>query len=162
VTSVLESYRQLLADLQAGAIHARSVQTETLWAFAAAMAILTVLSYMAIGGRTPAWVPPLPAPAAVLLARRYGRNRTAWSRLNRLQIFYQRGVGRAEDRFAGTGFSGEEFEYPGHPFAADLSLFGTGSLFELLCTTRTQIGRQRLADYLLETPDLAEVKARRP
>jgi hypothetical protein len=96
----------------------------------------------------------------VLLARRYGRNRTAWSRLNRLQIFYQRGVGRAEDRFAGTGFSGEEFEYPGHPFAADLSLFGTGSLFELLCTTRTQIGRQRLADYLLETPDLAEVKAR--
>jgi ABC-type transport system involved in cytochrome c biogenesis ATPase subunit len=160
VTTVADTYRQLLVDLQAGIAQARSVQTETVWLLAAALLFLSALSYLALNGRVPIWSPPLPAPAAMLLARRYGKNRSSWSRLSRLRNFYERGLERIENRFAGRGFSGEEFLTPDHPYASDLNLFGTGSLFELLCTTRTQIGRQRLADYLLDTPELSEARAR--
>lgn len=160
MTNIPESYRLLLADLHTGLNHARSVQTGTLWLLAAAMLIHVVLSYLAFGGRAPVWSPPLSAPVTLALARRYGKNRSLWSRLSRLETFYQRGLERLENRFAGRGFSGEEFRVPDHPYESDLNLFGAGSLFELLCTTRTQIGRQRLAGYLLETPDIAETKAR--
>jgi hypothetical protein len=39
-------------------------------------------------------------------------------------------------------------------------VFGDGSLFELLCTCRTEIGRRCLANYLLDAPVLEEVKER--
>ena len=42
-----------------------------------------------------------------------------------------------------------------HPYAADLDLFGADSLFSLLCTARSQVGRATLAQWLLNpaTPD---------
>lgn len=43
-----------------------------------------------------------------------------------------------------------------HPYAADLDLFGPGSLFDLLCTAATQGGQQQLAEWLL-SPATAEV-----
>jgi hypothetical protein len=38
----------------------------------------------------------------------------------------------------------------GHRYSSDLNLFGEGSLFERLCTARTHLGRERLADYIKE------------
>lgn len=160
MTTVADTYRQLLIELQAALAQARSVQTETVWLLAGTFLLLSALSFLALNGRVPFWSPPLPAPAAVILARKYGKNRSSWSNLGRLRTFYERGLERLENRFAGRGFSGEEFLAADHPFAADLNLFGAGSLFELLCTTRTEIGRQRLAEYLLEMPDLPEASAR--
>ncbi|MGH9392800.1 MAG: hypothetical protein ACRD1E_01420, partial [Terriglobales bacterium] len=55
------------------------------------------------------------------------------ARCERLAAFYQRGMARLQDRWAGTGRSGSEFLDPEHPYAADLDLFGHGSLFELMC-----------------------------
>ncbi|MDG3003032.1 MutS-related protein [Paludisphaera mucosa] len=70
--------------------------------------------------------------------------------------FYKRGLARMEDRWAGTGVAGSNFLNLDHPYAADLDLFGSGSLFERLCTARTKAGEEALASWLLapSTPDV--------
>jgi len=74
--------------------------------------------------------------------------------------FYERGMARLEDRWAGTGESGERFLDPLHPYARDLDLFGAGSLFELLSTARTRAGEQTLAAWLLAAAPVDEVLGR--
>jgi hypothetical protein len=74
--------------------------------------------------------------------------------------FYERGQARLEDRWAGTGESGERFLDPLHPYARDLDIFGAGSLFELLCTARTRAGEETLAAWLLAAAPVDEVLPR--
>jgi hypothetical protein len=61
---------------------------------------------------------------------------------------YRRGLARIEDRWSGTGTSGERFMDAQHVYAGDLDVFGRGCLFELLCSARTPMGENRLADWL--------------
>ena len=49
---------------------------------------------------------------------------------------------------------------PHHPYAADLDVFGVGSLFELINAAHTQIGRTTLAAWLLEPASPEEIVAR--
>jgi MutS domain V len=74
--------------------------------------------------------------------------------------FYERGLARLEDRWAGTGETGERFLNPEHPYARDLDLFGRASLFELLCTARTRVGEETLAAWLLAPAPVEEILAR--
>ncbi|MGB6691018.1 MAG: mismatch repair protein [Terracidiphilus sp.] len=74
--------------------------------------------------------------------------------------FYERGIARLEDRWAGTGESGERFLDATHPYARDLDIFGKGSIFELLCTCRTRAGEEMLARWLLEAAPPDEIRAR--
>lgn len=74
--------------------------------------------------------------------------------------FYERGLARLEDRWAGTGETGERFTDDLHPYSRDLDLFGKGSLFELLCTVRTRAGAETLASWLLEPAPPEEVLTR--
>jgi hypothetical protein len=74
--------------------------------------------------------------------------------------FYERGLARIEDRWEGEGTSGEEFLDREHPYAADLDLFGKGSLFELLCTARTHSGEHTLATWLGAPAASEEIRAR--
>jgi hypothetical protein len=74
--------------------------------------------------------------------------------------FFERGLARIEDRWAGTGESGERFLDPLHPYARDLDIFGAGSLFELLCTARTRAGEETLAAWLLAAAPVDALKAR--
>jgi hypothetical protein len=74
--------------------------------------------------------------------------------------FYERGLARLEDRWAGSGESGERFLDPLHPYARDLDIFGSGSLFELLCTARTRAGEETLAAWLMAAAPVDEVLAR--
>lgn len=62
--------------------------------------------------------------------------------------YYRRGIARMEDRWAGTGQTGDRFRTENHVYAEDLDLFGKGSLFELLSTARLPMGENRLADWL--------------
>jgi hypothetical protein len=75
----------------------------------------------------------------IVRLRDRGRRRIAW---------YERGMARLEDRWAGGGQQGDLYRSEDHLFADDLDLFGTGSLFELLCTAETPTGRETLADWL--------------
>src|SRR5580698_1980642 len=72
------------------------------------------------------------------------------SKNSRLRRFYQSGLDRLQGNWAGKGASGDEFSRPHHVYERDLNLFGEGSMFELLCTTRSQVGQRRLASYLLD------------
>jgi hypothetical protein len=74
--------------------------------------------------------------------------------------FYERGLARLSDQWAGTGDTGEQFLDPLHPYARDLDLFGRSSLFELLCTARTRAGEETLAAWLLTAAPTEEVLAR--
>ena len=74
--------------------------------------------------------------------------------------FYQRGLARVEDRWSGTGDTGDQFNRPDHLYAEDLDILGQGSLFQLLCTARSRMGKARLADWLLAQAGPAQVQDR--
>lgn len=74
--------------------------------------------------------------------------------------FYQSGLERLDGSWPGKGSPGTEFLDPHHPYAADLDLFGVGSLFELVNAAHTQTGRATLAAWLLEPAPLQEIVAR--
>jgi hypothetical protein len=74
--------------------------------------------------------------------------------------FYEFGIARISDSWKGQGSSGEGLFPDDHPYAADLDLYGEGSLFELLCTARTRAGEQRLADWLGVGADPVTVRQR--
>jgi hypothetical protein len=73
---------------------------------------------------------------------------------------YRAGLRRIDDAWAGHGETGDALVPSEHPYAADLDLFGRGSLFELLCTARTEAGRRTLADWLLRPAPLPVVRRR--
>ena len=64
--------------------------------------------------------------------------------------YYEQGLKRLNDEWAGSGSAGDAFADPNHPYASDLDLFGKGSLFELLSTARTYEGEATLAQWLKE------------
>ena len=73
---------------------------------------------------------------------------------------YERGLARSEDRWVGTGTTGERYRVRDHVFADDVDLFGRGSLFELLSNARTRIGEATLAEWLLSPARLPEILER--
>jgi hypothetical protein len=93
---------------------------------------------------------------AVLLHRLDGERESA----TRGVAYYERAIGRIEDRWIGTGSKGEGFRDSKHVYADDLDLFGRGSLFELLSTARTGAGERTLAEWLLAPGERDEVAAR--
>jgi hypothetical protein len=76
--------------------------------------------------------------------------------------FFEHGVERLSGEWQGKGFDGSGFAEEHHLFAADLDLFGKGSLYELLCVAATAAGRSTLARWLLHPGDVtaAEVRER--
>lgn len=74
--------------------------------------------------------------------------------------FFERGVGRLEDNWRGEGRTGLEFAREHHLYQSDLDILGEGSLFELIATTRSEAGAERLADFLLDPTSLEEARAR--
>jgi hypothetical protein len=115
--------------------------------FAAAAAF--VLAYFQ--WRTPwtAWLLLAPVVAFVALAVRHDRVIRDRDRSASLVGFYERGLARIEDRWAGTGSPGERYRSDHHPCANDLDLFGPASLFELLSLARTRTGEDTLAAWLI-------------
>ena len=75
-------------------------------------------------------------------------------------LFYQSGLERLDGNWLGKGSAGTEFLDPHHLYAADLDLFGAGSLFELVNAAHTQLGRSTLAAWLLEPASPQEIVAR--
>lgn len=74
--------------------------------------------------------------------------------------FYNHGLARIEGRWSGSGDSGEQFNRPEHLYAEDLDILGQGSLFQLLCTARSRMGKARLADWLLAQAGPVQVQER--
>ena len=130
-------------------------------AIAGAGAVLLWMAFVR-ASIAPAW--PLAAwlsfgVLAVIHARRLQR----FERARSAERVYLRGLDRLNGRWTGSGRKSAQDGAPfleGHPYARDLDLFGAASLFELLNTTRTEIGELTLADWLRGPAPLPEVRAR--
>jgi hypothetical protein len=85
---------------------------------------------------------------------------SAAGRQRRIQSYYEARLRRLDGSWKSSGDGGDEFAVAGHPYGADLDLFGAGSLFEYLCSARTGGGRRWLADVLLAAASLKETVAR--
>jgi hypothetical protein len=105
------------------------------------------------------WLLAPPVPFVVLLFV-HERVTRRWRRAGRAADFYEAGLARLDHRWQGKGRQGTQFQSESHPYAADLDLFGHGSLFELLCTARTHAGEETLAAWLLTPAPSDEVRAR--
>ena len=101
-------------------------------------------------------------PAAVFVALAVGHARLLRRRdeARRAVEFYARGLARIEDRWEGLGPEGLAFLPEDHPYAADLDLFGAGSIFQLLSTARLGGGERMLANWLLSAASPDQVRAR--
>jgi len=84
----------------------------------------------------------------------------ARTQAERAAAFYERGLARIEDRWVGTGETGERFRDAKHVYAEDLDLFGRGGLFQLLCSARTAMGEEWLARWLLAPSTVAAIHER--
>ena len=102
----------------------------------------------------------IPAAGFIGIALYHSNVRRAWSRALRAAAVYRNGLARMQDRWAGSGQRGERFEDPHHVYAADLDLFGKGGLFELLCTARTRMGEETLAQWLLSPASVTQIQER--
>jgi hypothetical protein len=120
-----------------------------------------VLAWLGFVSRT---LPPglfaIPLALFACLVVLHDRVIRARRRTERSVAFYNRGLARLDESWAGTGEPGARFLDPAHPYAEDLDLFGRGSLFELLCAARTQVGQQVLADWLRNPASPAVVRER--
>jgi hypothetical protein len=96
---------------------------------------------------SPGWsVLPLLAFGAVVI--RHHMVSEARLRAQRAAAYYAAGLKRLEGDWIGHGPEGKRFRDLSHLYAADIDLFGEGSLFQLLCRARTRTGENALADWL--------------
>ena len=125
-------------------------------AFAAAL-----MAWGAFGAHAmaPIWL-ALPAAVFIVLVLLHDRVIRLRRRLERAASYYDDCIARIDGKWEGRGEPGDRFLEEGHLYAADLDLFGKGSLFELLCTARTRSGEETLARWLL-APAPPEVVAER-
>jgi MutS domain V len=101
-----------------------------------------------------------PAAGYLLLTILHSHILRAKERANTAAEFYRKGIARIEDRWAGSGQTGERFRDTNHVYAEDLDLFGRGCLFELLSTARLPMGERQLAHWLSEGSELAAILER--
>lgn len=112
--------------------------------------------WMALGSWQSSWLWLLPPAAGFLVAvichasvRRRIRD------MERAIGHYQQRLDQLEGKRSSDAATGAAFLEPEHPYAADLDLFGQGSLFQLLASPITTHGAQTLADWLAPGPHQA-------
>src|ERR1700687_1510685 len=96
---------------------------------------------------SPYWL-ALPFCLYVALAILHEQVLRARARAETAAAFYRKGLARIEDRWVGTGQTGDRFHGEAHVYAEDLDLFGRGGLFELLSIARLPMGENQLAHWL--------------
>lgn len=126
-----------------------------------AAAVTVIAGATAIGtGLFSVWFAVAPLIGFAALVVLHDRTIRRGHRARQSVRYYELGLARLEDRWAGTGNQGARWREASHPYAADLDLFGPGSLFELMCSARTRDGEAKLAGWLL-APSEPEVVRRR-
>jgi hypothetical protein len=127
----------------------------------AAVAAAAVIALFALGWQalSIAWtLAPLALFAALMVV--HDRLLKKLERQRRAAALFEKALARLDGRWAGAGETGDRYLSADHPYAADLDLFGKGSLFELLSTARTHIGEDTLARWLMAPAAPAVVRAR--
>jgi hypothetical protein len=84
----------------------------------------------------------------------------AWRRATLAVAFYRQRLARLTGCWQGRGTPGTRYLDASHECAADLDLFGTGSVFELLCTPCSRCGEDTLAAWMCSPAGVEEVRRR--
>lgn len=76
--------------------------------------------------------------------------------------FNEKGMKRLNGEYKTFQDIGEEFIEENHPFAQDIDIIGKNSLFQMINTTRTKSGRNKLAEILLlrKLPSKSEIESK--
>jgi hypothetical protein len=138
----------LQTQYDAAANLAAQIKLALLAAIAAALAG-AFFNLRAVG---PAWPILVAGLVAAVLLNRLLRIRRLRDRLMRLLHHYELALGRVNGTQIQSGHLGEEFRTATHLYDRDLNILGADSLFGLLATVRTGVGRQGLANALLHLP----------
>jgi len=156
-----EEYARRLSDRQARVaafekLHVRAGNARLLLAIA-----IAVMGWASIARHAfPLWWLLVPAAGFVAAGLYHSRVLRGRAQAERAVAVYRQGLARIEDRWQGTRQGGDRFDVPHHVYAADLDMFGKGSLFELLSTARTRMGEDILAHWLLAPSLVEEIRER--
>src|SRR5712671_6873318 len=157
-------YQEYSRRLKARQTQAAQLQRKHLWLGNARIAVfIAILIQCWITGKTGSpsayWL-LLPIVLFIVLVIAHRRVVRAMNMSRRAVAIYSRGLARIEDRWSGSGQTGEQFKDPLHLYAEDLDILGEGSLFQLLSTARTNMGKQCLARWLLTHAEVEEIGKR--
>ena len=157
----IEEYRQRLKDRESRVAHREHmhIRLGNLRLVLAVVAVGMAWESLRRHAFSPWWL-VMPLIAFVFIAAYHSHILRARDLAQRAVAFYRNGLARIEDRWAGTGQTGERFIDPHHVYAADLDLFGRGGLFELLSTARTRVGEDALAKWLLMPSAVVQIEER--
>jgi hypothetical protein len=156
-----EEYSQRLAEREAHLARLDSLNARIESARLSVGASFLIIAGFSFGPASiPRWWLLIPVLAFIALLVYHQRIRGFRTQAQRAAQFYRAGLERLNDQWSGKGTTGARFEDPHHIYAADLDLFGVGSLYELLCAARTQTGENILASWLLAPADLTTIRAR--
>ena len=155
-----QEYERRLAEREGRAataeVRVERLSNLRLLVFVVALALLGLALFADLTGHV-LWL-PLAAFAVLVVAQ--ARAATAARRAHRSAALLREGLSRLDGTWPGRGRSGAGLAPTEHDYAADLDLFGPGSLFELLCVARSQVGARRLADWLLAPAAPATIRSR--
>ncbi len=153
-------YQERLSARRAALVTLTRRDARVSYARLAIFAAAVVLAMLAARGTVAAWWVSTPLTAFVVLVLYHDRVIRGRDAMSRAIAFYERGLARIEDRWAGTGDGGERFQDLEHPYSQDLDLFGPASLFELLSLARTSAGEETLAGWLTSAAPRPEIVQR--
>jgi hypothetical protein len=157
--AIKAEYEQRLSQLQTTVSASQSSASIALFALILCAA-LTVLSIAWRSHFTHSAVAALPLAGTTFALGAYLKSRAKSLQFARRSGFYEDGLARLRGDWQTTGLTGEQFGRDGHLYQSDLQILGKGSLFSLLCTTRSEAGAACLASYLLDPADFVEMTAR--
>ena len=150
----LESYQQIAAAKNR--VH---IQIGNLKLAVVAAGLVVAWLSLSRGAFSSEWI-WIPVAAYLVLGWFHQRVIGTRTRAETAAAMYRRGIARIEDRWAGTGQTGDRFRDPEHVYADDLDLFGRGCLFELLSTARLPMGESQLAEWLKTPSTRAAIRER--
>jgi hypothetical protein len=159
--AVLVGYQDKLTGIQSKLEHAQSQRSHSrIFIVGFACLLLIFVAAAEVNRAIPLIFSIAPLISFSLALRRHVGLRAMALELAHEADFYERGVNRLTGAWPGKGATGQEFARKNHLYQWDLDILGRGSLFELLCTTRSDVGAERLAAYLLDPAELEEVRSR--
>jgi hypothetical protein len=160
VTAPAAEYQTRLDDRRRTHAHLTQIDARLSHARLGTFAAAVLVGLLGWGGLLGYWLLVVPVVAFLVLVQRHDRVIRARDAAARAAAFYERGLARIEDRWVGTGEPGDRFRDDHHPYANDLDLFGSGSLFELVSLARTHAGEDTLASWMTGPAVPATIAAR--
>lgn len=158
---VREEYSERQRALEAAAASSKQRSRRAVAACIISLVLLALSFFLPVGLHVFIAVTfPVLTLAAFWQIRAYLRHRGRVADAAFRAAFYERGIDRIDGNWLGKGNAGLDFERDHHLYQNDLDILGKGSIFELLATTRSGIGAERLAAFLLDPVTSAEARAR--